>query len=167
MITHRFVSARDLFQQAREASRDAERIRRQLVEMRERSTSLGGGGFEPRVRTSPSHDSMGARVSAMVDREQALARRQAEDYELIDLACSVLYGGANEDGLAQLVPETWWADVLWWRYLDDSTWEQVGRAVGYSSRRCFDVAQAALDIADEYGLVRTIEGRGFADDRDE
>lgn len=169
MITHRFVSARDLFQQAREASRDAERIRRQLVEMRERSTSLGGGGFEPRVRTTPDHDSMGSRVASMVDRERALARRQAEDYELIDLACAALYGSdqTGEQGLAGLVPETWWADVLWWRYLDDSTWEQVGRAVGYSSRRCFDVAQAALDIADEYGLVRTIEGRGFADDRDE
>lgn len=167
MIPHRFISARDLFQQAREASRDAERIRRQLVEMRERSTSLGGGGFEPRVRTTPDHDSMGTRVSSMVDRERALAQRQAEDYELIDLACAVLYGSdGREQGLAQLVPEPWWADVLWWRYLDDSTWEQVGRAVGYSSRRCFDVAQTALDIADEYGLARTISGQGFADDRE-
>lgn len=166
-MPYQFTSARELFESAREASRDAERIRRQLVAMEERSTSLGGSSFEPRVSKSTNHDRMGARVAAMVDREQELVRRQNEDYELIDLACSVLYGSEGEQGLDKLVPETWWADVLWWRYLDDSTWEQVGDAVGYSGRRCFDVAQAALDIADSYGLARTRAGVGFADDREQ
>lgn len=166
-MPYHFTSARELFEAAREASRDAERIRLQLVAMEERSTSLGGAGFEPRISKSASHDTMGARVAAMVDREQALIRQQNEDYTLIDLACSVLYGTDSEKGLDRLVPERWWADVLWWRYLDNSTWEEVGEAVGYSGRRCFDVAQAALDIADAYGLGRTRAGVGFADDRDE
>lgn len=162
-----FTSARDLFEAASKASRDAEEIRLQLVELEDRLTSLGGSGFEPRVSKSAKHDAMGTRVSVIADRKRELVRRQNEDYELIDLACAVLYGTKNEDGLDKLVPSPWWADVLWWRYLDNSKWEQVGDAVGYSGRRCFDVAQAALDIADSYGLARTMAGMGFADDRDE
>ena len=161
-----FTSARELFEAAREASRDAERIRRQLAAMEGRATALQGGGFEPRVRSTPDPDRIGRSVAAMVDREQELRRRQTEDYAILDVACAVLYGSANEAGLDKLVPESWWADVLWWRYLDGSTWEEVGAAVGYSPRRCFDVAQAALDIVDAYGLARTSAGQGFADERE-
>lgn len=163
MTNYQFTSARELFEAAREASRDAERIRQQILAMRERSTSLGGSGFEPRVAKTAEHDSMGQRVASLVDREQALAKRQTEDYELIDLACAVLYGDANQGGLDKLVPEAWWADVLWWRYLDASTWEEVGEAVGYSPRRCFDVAQVALEIADGAGLFGTSIGKGSAE----
>ena len=161
-----FTSARDLFEAAREASRDAERIRRQLTAMEDRAAALQSGGFEPRVRASREPDQVGTRVAALVAREHELRKRQQEDYAMLDLACAVLYGDANKAGLDKLVPESWWADVLWWRYLDGSTWEQVGEAVGYSPRRCFDVAQAALEIVDAYGLARTRLGVGIADDRD-
>ena len=158
-----FTSARELFEAAREASRDAERIRNQLLAMEGRALSLGGGGFEPRVSATHDHDRMGREVAALVDREQELRRRQEEDYAILDLACAVLYGDANDAGLDKLVPEGWWADVLWWRYLDGATWERVGRAVGYSPRRCFSVAQTALEIADAYGLARTRQGVGSAE----
>ena len=159
-----FTSARELFEAAREASRDAERIRRQLAAMEQRALSLGGSGFEPRVSATRERDRIGSAVAAAVDREQELRRRQQEDYELLDAACAVLYGRANEGGLDRLVPP-WWADVLWWRYLDGATWERVGDAVGYSPRRCYDVAQAALEVADANGLARTSAGVGSADDR--
>lgn len=161
---YRFTDARDLFETARKASRDAEQIRQQLETMRERMTSLGGGAMGQRVSVGANEDRMADKVAALVDREQALRRRQSDDYAILDLACAVLYGDEREQGLDKLVPETWWADVLWWRYLDGATWEQVGEAVGYSPRRCFDVAQAALDIADAYGLARTRRGRGIAED---
>ena len=158
-----YRNARDLFEAARDASRDAERIRRQLVALRDKARSLGGGGFEPRVSSTGEPDRMGSRVAAMVDRERELAKRQAEDYEIIDAACSVLYGSDNASGLDKLVPEGWWADVLWWRYLDGATWDEVGESVGYSARRCFDVAQTALEIADAYGMANTVGGRGTAE----
>ncbi len=158
-----YQSARELFEAAREASRDAERIRSQLLAMEGRALSLGGGGFDPRVSSSHDPDRMGREISALVDRERELRRRQEEDYALLDLACAVLYGDDNDAGLDKLVPEGWWADVLWWRYLDGATWEEVGRAVGYSPRRCFDIAQAALDIVDANGLARTRQGLGGAE----
>ena len=163
MQPYQFTSARELFEAAREASRDAERIRRQLDAMEQRALSLGGGMGE-RVSSTGEPDRMGGRVAALVDMEATLRERQEVDYALLDLACAVLYGPANKGGLAALVP-TWWADVLWWRYLDGSTWEQVAEAVGYSPRRCFDVAQTALEVADYYGLARTRQGMGSADER--
>ena len=159
-MPYQFADARDLFESAREASRDAERIRRQLEAMEQRTLSLGGG-MGQRVSATGEPDRLGGRVAALVDMQEALRDRQRADYELLDIACAVLYGPANEGGLAALVP-TWWADVLWWRYLDGSTWEEVAAAVGYSPRRCYSVAQAALDTADAYGLARTSRGRGVA-----
>lgn len=161
-VGYTWASARELFEAAREASRDAERIRRQLDAMEQRTLSLGCG-MGQRVSATGEPDRMGGRVAALVDMEQTLRERQEADYALLDLACAVLYGPANKGGLAALVP-TWWADVLWWRYLDGSTWEQVAEAVGYSPRRCFDVAQTALEVADYYGLARTRQGLGSADD---
>ena len=86
------ATAREFFESAREAARDAERIRRQLDAMESRTLSLGGGGFEPRVRSTPDPDRMGLRVSALIDHGGMLERRQAEDYRLIDAACRILYG---------------------------------------------------------------------------
>ena len=163
MTRWEFGSARELFEAAREASRDAERIRRQLLAMEDRATSLGGGGLGARVRSTGDPDRMGARVAAKVDREQQLARRQTEDLNLVDRACEVLYGRGGGGGLDRLVPEAWWCDVLWWRYLEGATWEEVGEAVGYSPRRCFDVAQAALDIADAAGAFSAGIGMGVAE----
>lgn len=165
MQPYSFSSARELFESAREASKDAERIRRQLLAMEARATSLGAGALGPRVASTPNPQRMADAVGAMVDREAALERRQAEDYDLIDFACTVLYGREQDGagGIASLVPETWWADVLWWRYLDGSTWEEVGSAVGYSWRRCFDVAQTALDIADGAGIDGCLSGSGSAE----
>lgn len=138
------------------ASRDAERIRRQLQALEDKATSLGEGGFEPRVRATGEQDRMGSRVAALVDRERELRRRQEADYATIDDACRVLYGDDGAQGLDALVPPIW-ADVLWWRYLDGATWEEVGANVGYSARRCFDLAQEALRMADQHGLASRME----------
>lgn len=161
-----FASARDLFESAREASRDAERIRLQLLAMRERAATGGGTALTGRIRSTPDPDRMGRAIGAMVDMEAALEERERDDYALIDEACCLLYGEDGSGGLDHEVPERWWADVLWWRYLDGATWEEVGRAVGYSPRRCFDVAQAALDIADRiwWGRERDTFGAPRAGD---
>ena len=162
MQPYSFSSARELFESAREASKDAERIRRQLLELEQRASSIGGGGFEARVSSTSDPDKMGRRVGAMVDAEAALRLRQDEDYRLIDAACMVLYGEGGRGGLAALVPP-WWADVMWWRYLADESWERIGSIVGYSAHRCWEVAQTALEVADANGMAGTVEGMGGAE----
>ena len=159
-MERRFANARDLFEQAREASRDAERIRRQLEDMERKAEGVGGGDFEPRVRTSPRRDRMEGRVVAKVDLEETLRQRQQEDYDLIDFACEVLYGTDNDAGLWSLVG--WRADALCQHYVNDLTWEQVGALLGYSGNHCWREAQKALNACDVWGIPAAIRGRhGF------
>lgn len=164
MQPYSFSSARELFESAREASKDAERIRRQLLAMEARATSLGGGSFEPRVASTPNPQRMADAVGAMVDREAALERRQADDYDLIDFACEVLYGREQDGsgGLWSLVG--WRADALWWHYLGGRTWAEVGRMMGYTPEHACRQAMAALDTCDAWGLAATIAGTGSAAD---
>lgn len=157
-----FGSARDLFESAREASLDAEHIRRQLVAMEERALSPGGGGDGPVVRGTPDPQRSSRRADALLDREESLRRRQEDDYRLIDLASWVLYGTDNETGLASLVP-AWWCDALWWHYLDCASWRDTARAVGYSEQRCKQVRDLALDTVDSWGIVDTMQGRALND----
>ena len=86
-----YSSARDLFEAAREAARDAERIARQLDAMDAAEGATGGGGFSTRIRSTPDPDRIGREVSARLDQRARLTARQEEDYRLIDAACAVLY----------------------------------------------------------------------------
>ena len=157
-----FRDARELFESARDAAMDADRIRRQLAAMEERARSMGGGGFEPRVTSSPNPEAMAERINALVDREAALRVRQRDDWALIELASWVLYGKDNETGLAVLVP-TWWCDAIWWHYLAFESWAKTAEAVGYSEQRCKQVRDLAFETVDSWGLVATMQGRPLND----
>ena len=156
-----FTSARDLFESAREASRDAERIRRQLAAMEGRATSLGGGGLEPRVRSTPDPDRIGCAVVAMVDVEAKLRERADEDYRLLDLACAVLYGTDSDAGLWALVG--WRADAIYHHYLGGLTWDEVGGLMGYTAQHCRQQAACAMEVADGWGVLNVIRGQGAAE----
>ena len=156
-----YASAREFFEAAREAARDAERIARQLAAMEERAYSTGGGGFEPRVRSTPDPDRMGRAVAAMVDHGEALALRQDEDYRLIDRACSLLYGADNRSGLYALVG--WPADAIYHHYLALRTWEDTAAMMGYSVSHVKHMASAAMELADANGQMWTELGRGLAE----
>ena len=160
-MTYQFGSARELFEAAREASRDAERIRRQLDAMEQRAEGLGGSGFEPRVRSTSDPDRMGGRVAAMVDRESILRERQEEDYAIIEYANAVLYGKDGRSGLWALVG--WRADAVALHYLNDMKWSEVAQALCYSEPHVWQQAQVALEVADAWG-VAVISGMGGAED---
>lgn len=157
----RFTDSREFFEAAREASRDAERIRRQLAAMEDRATATAGGGFEPRVRSTPDPDRIGRSVSALVDRESMLRERQEDDYRLIEAANRVLYGETGRDGLWALVG--WRADALAQHYLNDRTWSQVGDLMGYTEQHVWQQAQVALEVCDGWGMVAVVAGRGGAE----
>jgi len=156
----RYQTAREFFEAAREAARDADRIRLQLAAMDARSESLGGGGFEPRVRSTPDPDRMGLRVSALIDHGDRLRERQEEDYRLIDAACEVLYGTDNRGGLYALAG--WRADAIYYHYLALRTWQEVGDMLGYTAEHACREAMAALELADAWGMTSVIDGRGNA-----
>lgn len=156
-----FSSAREMFEAAREAARDAARISRQLDGMERRALALGGGGFEPRVRSTHDPDRIGRSVAALVDHEDVLMQRQDADYALIDAACEVLYGPDNRSGLYALVG--WPADAIYHHYLALRTWEETADLLGYSVRYTQRSVAWALDMADAAGDEQTRLGLGLAE----
>lgn len=155
------ATAREFFEHAREAARDADRISRQLDGMERRSLSLGGGGFEPRVRSTPDPDRIGASVSAKLDQEDRLRERADEDWRIIDAACAVLYGPDNRSGLYALVG--WPADAIYHHYLALRTWDDTASMLGYSVRHVCRAVDAAFDMADANGQMWTELGVGLAE----
>jgi hypothetical protein len=160
-VTQLYETARDFFERAREAARDAARISRQLDGMEARALTLGGGGFEPRVRSTPDLDRIGATVAASIDQSERLRTRQDEDYRAIDAACRVLYGEDNRSGLYALVG--WPADAIYHHYLALRTWDETAALLGYSVRHVQTCVRAALDYADANGQMWTELGRGMAE----
>jgi hypothetical protein len=149
-----------MFEAAREAARDAARISRQLDGMERRALALGGGGFEPRIRSTHDPDRIGRSVAALVDHEDVLMQRQDADYALIDAACEVLYGPDNRGGLYALVG--WPADAIYHHYLALRTWSEVGAMMGYSEQHVRREVVCAFDVADANGQMWTELGIGLA-----
>ena len=156
-----FSSAREMFEAAREAARDAARISRQLDGMERRALALGGGGFEPRIRSTHDPDRIGRSVAALVDHEDVLMQRQDADYALIDAACEVLYGPDNRSGLYALVG--WPADAIYHHYLALRTWDDTASLLGYSVRHVCREVDVAFDVADANGQMWTELGLGLAE----
>ena len=156
-----FASAREFFEAAREAARDADRIARQLDSMERRALALGGGGFEGRVRSTPDPDRTGRAVAAKVDNESVLRERQQADRALIDAACELLYGADRRSGLYALVG--WPADAIFHHYLALRTWDEVAEMMGYSVRHVQTCVASSLDYADSNGQMWTALGKGMAE----
>ena len=149
-----FACARDLFDAASSASKDAERCRRQILALESRARSLGGGGTGQRVASTPDAHRMEARIAAYVDQERNLDARMEDDYRLIDLATRVLYGCEGVEGVDSVSPT--WADVLWWRYLDNASWRAVAKNVDYSPTQCQTFAKNAFEWIDGASLVKSV-----------
>ena len=97
---------------------------------------------------------MASRVATMVDMESRLRERQEADYDLIDMACAVLYGQDNRSGLWALVG--WPADAICQHYLNDLEWSVVARLMGYERRYVLAKVRNALDVCDRAGAVKGI-----------
>ena len=162
------MTAREFFEAVRDASDDYARCERQLLALRYRAESLGGGTSSGATAGS-SHDSLERRVVVKADVERALEGRMACDEALMSMAASVLFGGEDvdqHDGLSALVP-SFWAEALWWHYLQGLTWSGVADVLGYSESHLKAVARQALDVVDAYGLASVADGMGFAEDSTE
>lgn len=153
-----YQSARDLFEAARDASRDAEYIKRRIMRMQE-AEGARGASLTPSV-SHPLGDVM-ARTDARMDYEARVSGRLEEDYALVDLACAVLYGDDNRGGVAALLG-TRVADLLWHHYLDGESWDEAARVVGMPRTTAFREKDKALDLVDMYGVDLVRRGQGAA-----
>lgn len=144
------MGARDFFESARAASRDAARARAELERMEQRRLSLGSSAAAS--VSSSRRDVNGTAASiALVDREAALHRRVEEDYRLLDMACEVIYGADGEHGIRRGLGPAY-ADVVWHRACGDETWAVVSALVGLSRRTCVRYYGVAMDYVDSVGL---------------
>ena len=155
-----YSDAREFFEAVAEANRDAERVKRQLDALEQRALGMGGGGFGPRVRSTPAHDRMGAAVAALVDQESTLTKRLEDDYALLNQAHALLYGTENDSGLWSLVG--WRADALALHYVNGLKWSDVGVVLGYTEQHVWREAQVALDTCDGWGFFNVAHGMGAA-----
>lgn len=161
-----YQTMRELMESARDAALDYAACERQLIVLRLRAESLGGGTLAGGT-AGTTRDSLERKVVALADRQRDIEGRMARDEQVMDAACDVLYGARREDGvvdgLASLVP-SFWCDAIWWHYIQVETWESVSRILGYSPAHIKKCAANALEVADSYGLAATIAGRGIAED---
>ena len=161
-MAYHFASARDLFEAARDAAKDAETCKRQLNAIERKALRVASPSFEARV-SGGDHDRIGADVAALVDREAELQAQIDADYDLIDAACMVLYGrDGMSDGLASIAP-AWWADAIYHHFLALRPWAEVGELLGISKSYVSKQASAAFDLMDANGMAATVEGRGDAE----
>lgn len=159
-MTAAYQGARDLFAAARDASADAEYIRRRIERM-EAAEGVRGASLSPSVSGSRADVNGTSRTDARVDYEARVARRLEEDYALIDVACAVLYGDDGTGGVAALLG-TRVADLLWHHYLDCESWDEAAEAVGMPRTTAFREKDKALDLVDMYGFDLVRQGLGSA-----
>ena len=158
-----YDSTRRLLEDARDAADNYAACERQLIALRLRAESLGGGVSTGSVGGTHAHDSMERRVVALADRQCDIEGRMLRYERVMDLACDMLYGTGGRDGLAALVP-AFWCDALWWHYLQGMTWVEVGSTLGYSAQHLKRCATAAIEVGDAYGIVAATLGEGIAED---
>lgn len=149
------ATAQDFFNRVRSASEDACICQKQLKTLESKMLSLGSRNFEPRVKSSPDHHRMSRRIEMYMQREKELEKRMDEDYRIIGLSDIVIYGSDEKKGLSHTVSPVW-ADVLWWRYLDCSTWDRVAREVGYAPKSCRIFHDQALRWIDDNRFMSAV-----------
>lgn len=157
-----FQNVRELFDAARDAALENERMTRMLQAM-EASEVMPGKGMTDRIAHGTVSDPM-RRTDARIDRERLWHTRIEENERLMDYATCVLYGSDQDGkgGVCALLGIVY-ADILWWHYLGCETWERTGEIVYYSERRCKQIRDIAFDLVDSIGVGAAIAGVGVAE----
>lgn len=158
-----YSSARELFEAAREAARQRERDRANLeaLDTRRRGGSApqtGGGsrGVRSDVNGTAASD-------AYLEYEARAMQRRRDSEGLLAYASALLYGRDGRGGVAALLGSLF-ADVVFWRYLDDLTWGEVALRARVSQSTAKRHCTTALDTIDARGFGLVVSGEGDAED---
>ena len=139
------MTARELFEEARQASWELHRHDMRYNAMERRALSLGGAS-DAKVSAGSIRDRMGA-VDAMVDYERMMERREAEWCAAIDRAYAVLYGSDWDGGIARDLSMSH-AEVLECIYIHRMSIPATAARVHWSPRKVCDLRSEAFRFID-------------------
>jgi len=142
------MGARELFEDARQASFELHRHDLRYNAMERRALSLGGAS-DPKVASGSIRDGM-APVASMVDYEAMMARRTAEWCAAVDRAVRVLYGSDWDHGLARELG-LGYAEVLDCIYIQRESIRSTALRLHYSRRTVAYMRNRALRFVDAVG----------------
>ena len=148
--------ARDIFEDAREASFELYRHDLKYNAMEARALSLGGqsdahvapGGIADRMRP----------VDAMVDYEALMERKATRWCEMVDRAVRVLYGDDWEHGIAVSLSMSH-AEVLDCIYIQRMSLTATAKRVKWGVNKVCELRREAFDYIDQVGEPAAIAGR--------
>ena len=161
-VTTNFEDGRQLFAAVRAAALEHDRITRAIAQRRELAQHMGGGGFEPRVRSSKPDVNGTARSIAAMDYERRNEARLAEDRRLMDAACDILYGRDNRGGVAAYVGSAV-ADCAFLRCCGGMDWREVAEQAGVSVNTARAYVGVAADTVDMHGARFLATGEAWGD----
>ena len=150
------MTARELFEDARQASWELHRHDMRYNAMERRALSLGGAS-DSKVASGSISDRMGA-VDAMVDYERMMERREAEWCAAIDRAYAVLYGADWDGGIARELSMSH-AEVLECIYVQRMSIKATALRVHWSERKVCELRREAFDHIDQVGELAAIAGK--------
>ena len=149
------MTARELFEDARQASWELHRHDMRYNAMERRALSLGGAS-DAKVSAGSIRDRMGA-VDAMADYEAMMERRVAEWCAVLDYATAVLYGADWHHGIeAEL--GTGYAEVLDYIYIQHCSMRVTALLTHYSRRTCYNMRTRAFAFIDAVGTDYLVHG---------
>lgn len=149
------MGARELFEDARQASFELHRHDMRYNAMERRALSLGGAS-ESKVASGSIRDRM-APVASMVDYEAMMERRVAEWCGLVDRAVRVLYGDDWDHGIASALSMSH-AEVLECIYVQRMSIKATAARVHWSERKVCELRREALAHIDQVGERAAIAG---------
>lgn len=159
-----YADARSFFETVRGVSAELERTRETLLRMEARE-GVRAQSYEASGRSGSVSDRTAA-TDARLDYEGRVRRRVEEGYELIDLACRVLYGRESGKGGVDRLMGSAVADAISFRYVDARPWSEVAAALGYSAdsaKSLRALCDQGFDCIDFLGWDNVIGGRGEAE----
>ena len=142
------MGARELFEDARQASFELHRHDLRYNAMERRALSLGGAS-DSKVASGSIRDRM-APVASMVDYEAMMERRTAEWCAAVDRAVRVLYGSDWDHGLARELG-LGYAEVLDCIYVQRESIRSTALRLHYSRRTVAYMRNRALRFVDAVG----------------
>lgn len=150
------MTARELFEEARQASWELHRHDMRYNAMERRALSLGGAS-DSKVASGSIRDRMGA-VDAMVDYERMMERREAEWCAAIDRAYAVLYGADWDGGIARDLSMSH-AEVLECIYIHRMSIPATAKRVKWGVNKVCELRREAFDHIDQVGELAAIAGK--------
>lgn len=139
------MSARELFEAARQASWELHRHDMRYNAKEARALSLGGS-TEAHVAAGSVGDRMAA-VDDLVDYEAMMARYEREWCDAVDRAYAVLYGEDWDGGVARALSMSH-AEVLECIYIQRMSISETAARVHWSPRKVCDLRREAFAFVD-------------------